>query len=402
MGETRRENGRSIVGVSTRDPEWVELSTDPTVGPVTRAEPAARPWVVLAAVVGAIAAVVALLGLTGAVEIEPPPEAAPVDPIVRTPTTRSPAPTAAPTTTEVPPPDLGPAPAEWLDGLALAFVDDNEELQLFDLATGSSVVGNQWAEFAWPPLPDSVRLLGAPNRSFAIDPSAPTDSGRISTTVHTVRLSEQNDQFGFFSESEDGFQFFVGSQWGPAQNGLATAPVRAQVFAVPGRGIIVSEPDGSSQVLTTRGLEQLPTRLGRVVDATADRMLGVHCDDLGRCVGRLMDWDLGNEIEIPVAFAANNTVSLSPNGRHLLSANTSEWGVYDIETGGFAVGDPRVVPQNSVAWTPDGARVVWVERGVVVTASADRDLVAFAVPSIDLDADRRVADRGDMRIVSLF
>jgi len=171
---------------------------------------------------------------------------------------------------------------------------------------------------------------------------------------------------------------------------------------VPGRGIIVSEPDGSSQVLTTRGLEQLPTRLGRVVDATADRMLGVHCDDLGRCVGRLMDWDLGNEIEIPVAFAANNTVSLSPNGRHLLSANTSEWGVYDIETGGFAVGDPRVVPQNSVAWTPDGARVVWVERGVVVTASADRDLVAFAVPSIDLDADRRVADRGDMRIVSLF
>ncbi len=406
MGESRRERARREASVSTRGPEWVEGPVDASVAPVSRRDTTSSPWLVVAAIAGALTAVVALLALTGSVELEPVPEvAATIDPIRRTPTsapTTTAAPAASSTTTAPPPPQLGPAPTDWLEGLALAFVDDQEELQLFDMASGASVVGNQWATFAWPPLPDAVRILGAPNRSFAIDPSAPTDSGRISTTVHTVRLSEQNDQFGFFSETADGFEFFVGSQWGPAQNGLATAPLRAQVFPVPGRGIVLSEPDGSSQVLTVRGLEDLPTRLGRVVAATDDRLLGVHCDDLGRCVGRLVDWDLGNEVVVPVAFAANNLVSLSPNGRHLLSASTSEWGIYDIETGGFATGDPRVVPQGSVAWTIDGGRVVWVERGVVAMAAVDRDLVAFRVPGVELDPARTVADRGDMRIVSLF
>lgn len=404
MGETHRNTEPERGSVGAAEPQWIDDLTDtgePRLSSVGR--PPRQP-VVIAAVAGIIALAALLLALTGSVDIEaaepPTSDAAPT--IRRTAPPVSGTTTSVTTTTTIPAaPVLAASPVAWRQGLAIAFVDQENVLQLIDMADGRSIVGNQWATFAWPPLPDELQLIGAPNRSFAIDPRAPGDSGRISTTVHTVRLAEDADSFGFFSTTEQGYEFFIGSQWGPAQNGLAVAPDHASVFPVHKRGIVVSQQDGSSQILTLEGLVDLPTRLGRIVSASADQLLGVHCDDLGRCLGRLTNWDVEDELRVPIEVAANNLVSLSPDGGYILSASTTTWGVYDIAAGTFAAGDPRVQPRDAVAWTPDGSHVAWVERGVIVTVEATEP-VAFEVPLAELDEDRVVGAGAELRIVSLF
>lgn len=289
---------------------------------------------------------------------DPAPEAAPVTP-----------PSSLPIVVdEIPAIDqLDSAPLDWAANQVIALVDESGQLRVRALDTGEDLDVGVLAATNLPPLADHVHLLGAPGSTWLLDLEEPERSGKLSNTVRIVRLGTGLDSYGFSSPTDVGtIEFFLGSLWGPAMNGLAEVDADATVFYVPGRGIIASRRDGASSVLGASGFEPMPPRLGRIVAATPTHVAGIHCDDLGRCVGRVARWDGTDEHQVDAGLLALPLVRLAPDGRSVLAAGASLWNLIDVNSGAIARWDIRVPPNDSLVWSQDSSTVFFVADGSVV------------------------------------
>lgn len=277
-------------------------------------------------------------------------------------------------------------PDSWVEGQVLTWIDASGQLQLRSLETGEVIGVNTLASATLPPLPEHVHLLGSENSTWLLDLKVPARSGKLSNTVRMVRLGSGLDSYGFSSTGENGqTEFFVGSLWGPAMNGLAEVDARHDVFYVPKTGIIVASQDAKSSTVVGSGLEALPSRLGRIVAASPERVAGIHCDDLGRCVGRIARWDGSDEVQVDAAALSLPVVRMSPDSRYVLSGGGSSWNLLDLEVGSMNSWETRFSANDSLVWSPDSSTVFFI---------ADGALLALRVtdPTVPIARVRRVGD----------
>jgi|GEM_PF-6940739 len=262
---------------------------------------------------------------------------------------------------------LPTTPDALLDGLVIAWVDDVRQLQLQRLGDGEALDVSRLARTNIPPLPERVYLIGAENSTWLIDLEVPENSGELSNTVRMVRLGQDLDSYAFISSNEGAdTEFFVGSLWGPAATGTATAPASAAVLTVPRRGVVVATQAAQSSVLFGDGLERLPTRLGRIVAAGKSLVVGIFCDDLGRCIGRVANWDGSNEREIRADALGSPVVRISPDERFIVTTGGETWTVYDLWEGSVSSWTSALLPNETLSWAPDSTSVFWVDDGLLV------------------------------------
>lgn len=280
-------------------------------------------------------------------------------------------PTPAPDSTTIPDDalidQLPSTPPDLVDGHVLAWIDDRGMLRARRLVDGTDLEVSALAQTNLPPLPEHIHLLGAPNATWLLDVEEPQRSGKLSNTVRMVRLGDGLDSYGFSSEDESGTtEFFVGSLWGPAMNGLAEVDATSTVFSVPRAGIIASSRDATSEVLRGSGFEPLPSRLGRIVAASPRLVAGIHCDDLGRCVGRVAGWNGDDELQVDAAALSSPVIRISPDDRLLAAAGGSTLSIIDLETGVNRQWPLSLSIDDSMAWSLDSSTVFAVVEGAVV------------------------------------
>jgi len=271
---------------------------------------------------------------------------------------------------------------ELVAGLVVAWVDEDDQLQLQSLDEGALPVGRM-ADHDLPPLPQHIQLIGGENSTWLVDLLEPERSGKLSNTVRMVRLGAELDSYGFISENDAGpTDFFVGSLWGPSMNGTAQAPDSWTILPVPGTGIVVSSPTAQSSSIGGSGMEPLPRHVGRVVAATPDHVAGVTCDNRLQCVGAVSRWD-GTDQQLFDANALNNeaTVRISPDGRLLLSIIGRRWTVYDLEADSsfFMNGLPV---DSTITWTPDSNALLWVAQGTLVAVEVETETSTIHKPRL--------------------
>ena len=302
--------------------------------------------------------------------------------------------TAAPIIDQLP-----TTPDALLEGLVIAWVDDERQLRLQRLGDGEALGVSRLARTNLPPLPERIHLIGAENSTWLIDLEVPENSGELSNTVRMVRLGEDLDSYGFISTNEGtDTEFFVGSLWGPAATGTATAPASAAVLTVPRRGIVVASQSAQSSVLLGDGLNPLPTRLGRIVAASRTLVAGIFCDDLGRCVGRVANWDGSNEIGIWADALGAPVVRISPDEQYVLTAGGETWTLYDLVANTRESWTTAIPANDTLTWSPDSRAVFWIDG---------EDLLAHTVATEPRQMSRvrqfkRVGDRLPGSDVSLF
>ncbi len=271
--------------------------------------------------------------------------------------------------------ELAPVERDLLDGLVIAWIRDNDELQVRRLDSGEPLPVSVLAKHDLPPLPKHIRLIGGRNATWLIDLLEPEKSGKLSNTVQMVRLDSTLDSYGFISETEDGpTDFFVGSLWGPSMNGTAQTPKSWDILPVAGAGIVVSSPTAQSSSIRGSGLEQLPRSVGRAVAATPDHVVGVACDNRLQCMGAVSRWD-GSEQEL---FDANAlvraaTIRLSPDGARLLSVVGEEWTLIDLASNTSMTWTQPLAVDDSISWTPDSRAVTWVVAETLVAVDLNAE-----------------------------
>lgn len=268
---------------------------------------------------------------------------------------------------------LASAPEEWLAGHVFAWVNAQGELQARALATGTDLPVSVFAETNTPPLPEHVHLLGGENSTWLLDLEAPERSGEFSKTVRIVRLGRGAGSYGFSSIDDDGTTgFFVGTLWGPAKNGLAEVDAQSKVISVPSTGFVVASANGDSSVLRDGAFEPASSRLGRVVAASPSLLAGIHCDAVGRCVGRVADWAGTNEKIVDASVLAEPIVRISPNGRYIMSGGGgSSWHLVDLEEATQHTWPLGLVPDDSLQWSPDSTTAYFLSETTLVAIRVD-------------------------------
>lgn len=346
--------------------EWIDVDSDRLADPR-----AARPnVVVLTCVVVLVTAAVGLLILAGGADVERV-----ADPAADASANRS-SPAVRATGLQIAPvgrpiDGLVETPSDRLAGLARVSIGDDRRLVVRRLDDGTDLAVATHSTVG-PPLPATIALLGAPNSTWLVDLEDIGRSGEISNTVRLVRLGDGVDSYGFVSTREGGeTDFFVGSFWGPAASGLDELDESTGVFHVADTGIIASTTSGRSSVLRPGGFEPLPSRLGRIVAASPMWIVGVHCDAVGRCVGRIASWDGLDEREVDAELLVRPVVTLSPDGRHLVTGGMGRWDLLDLESGRHTTMESPLAPDGPVAWAPDSSGVFFVVDGVLVTMHVD-------------------------------
>ncbi len=258
---------------------------------------------------------------------------------------------------------------ELLEGLVIAWVRDDDQLELRSLETGAALPVARLAQHDVPPLPEHIQLIGGENATWLIDLLEPERSGKLSNSVRMVRLGSELDSYAFISENEDApTDFFVGSLWGPAMNGTAQAPKSWTILPVAGAGIIVSSPTAESSIVEGGGFEALPRSVGRAIAASPEHIAGVACDNRLECVGSVSRWD-GSDQQIVDANALSNDaiVRISPDGRLLLSVQGTRWSLFDLEGNSSHFWTERLAVDDTITWTPDSRALVWVAEGTLVS-----------------------------------
>ncbi|MDW3179493.1 MAG: hypothetical protein R8J94_19030 [Acidimicrobiia bacterium] len=268
---------------------------------------------------------------------------------------------------------LASAPEEWLAGHVLAWVNAQGELQARQLATGSDLPVSVFAQTNTPPLPEHIHLLGGENSTWLLDLESPERSGEFSNTVRIVRLGSGAGRYGFSSIDEGGATgFFVGTLWGPAKNGLAEVDAQTNVISVPATGFVVASANGDSSALRDGAFEPVSSRLGRVVAASPSLLAGIHCDAVGRCVGRVAEWDGTNERVVDAAVLAEPIVRISPNGRYIMSGGGgSIWHLVDLAEGTHLTWPLGLVPDDSLQWSPDSSTAFFLNESSLVAVRID-------------------------------
>lgn len=340
--------------------EWLDVASDGVeiAGGDDRTKHVAA-YAVLALLTAACVAVLVLLSGPTASDGEPDDAA---------PTSVAPSPTARPAVVaEVETPiidQLPSAPADWFEGLALAWIDADADLRVRDVTTGEDLETSLVSTVQVPPLPSRTILLGAENGTWLLDPEALPSSGQLSNTVRVVRLGAESDSYAFMSTGDDGStQFFLGSLWGPAMSGLTSTEASTGIIPVVNRGVVLSTTAAESSTIASGGLTELPSRLGRIVAADTDSVAGIHCDDLARCIGRIARWDGSGEVEVPVESLTGNLVRFTPDGAHVLSINGASWTFTEVEGPDRIELLTVVAPNESLVFSADGARVLWLDEG---------------------------------------
>lgn len=253
---------------------------------------------------------------------------------------------------------LPSVPAEWIDGLRLAWVS-SEGLHIRDMVTGDEVDLSGIPRIQIPPLPDDVVIVGATNESWAVVGSNVGGSGLISNTFETVRLADGVASFGFVERNADGgATVSTGTLWGPSIHPVLDVAQNAAVFVVPEQGIVVSRPSGLGEVVTMGDVTPLPRRVGRVVGASDSYLAGVHCDAVGVCTGRLSDWDGVEQAIFDANALADGLVRISPDGQQLFVWDVDEAAL--LSTGSEQRWSIEPEINDSVKWDPVTDRLLWV------------------------------------------
>lgn len=297
------------------------------------------------------------------------------------------APVVAPPTTSIPEAallDQLPSTAdEIVDDQVLVWIDGDGMLRARRLLDGAELELSVLAENNLPPLPEHIHLLGATNGTWLLDLLEPERSGKLSNTVRMVRFGDRLDSYGFSSVDESGTtEFFVGSLWGPAMNGLAEVDASTAVFFVPRAGIISSGRDATSQVLRGSGFEPMPSRLGRIVAASRGLVAGIHCDDLGRCVGRVSSWDGAGEVQVDATTLSAPVVRISPDERFIIATGGSTLSLIDLESGSQRQWSIGLDIDDSLVWSTDSSTAfAIVDDAVVALQVTTRELSLSQVRS---------------------
>ena len=342
------------------DIEWIDVDLDARPAAETRSTRALvlrSAAMVLGAASAVFVIVLAASARTGGSEATTP-----------SPTAPTPASGVRPSVVEQPDPveALPSTPLEWLADRMLVSVDGEGRLRLRRLDRGVDITAGTHSSVV-PPLPEHVLLLGAPNRTWLVDTERLERSGELSNTVRLVRLGEGLDSFGFISTgADDRTEFFVGSFWGPAASGLDAVDGSTDVITVADAGIIAADAAGTSAVLRPTGFESLSARFGRVVAASPTTIAGIHCDAAGRCVGRVGSWDGDAEQQVDAELLARPVVTISPDGRYLVSGGTSTWDVLDLEDGARRSFESAVDVDGPTAWAPDSTGLFLVADSSVL------------------------------------
>ncbi|MGI9605590.1 MAG: hypothetical protein ACR2P0_05575 [Acidimicrobiales bacterium] len=393
------------VSVSKGEIVWVGVEGDADIAgidPVVHTG-RSRALAVVALICAAALAATLAGGARSQVDDRSPDDAQQSGPVTVAPV-RSAAPvTTAATTTTLPGVPLPPAPLELVEGFGVAWVGVGGELVMHRLDTGDRIETPSWSDVPWPPLPADVRLLGSHNQTFVVDPAEPSRSGRIARTVRVVRFGEGLDSYGFITTGEGGgSEFYAGSLWGAAGDGLAATDERTTVITIADRGVIVSAPDATSSYLTLRGFVEFPSRLGRVVVATSDAVGGVHCDGFTRCEGRIAGWDGSEEVTVPANLLRSPVLALSPDRTRLFSGDDDRWRIRELDAAtSLTVSGDGAAPSSFVAWSEDSAFVAWVEDDRVVIADASTGVqTATAMAFVDEDRPSDGTDVMVFRLVS--
>ena len=396
-GTDRNKSGPRIVGIEFDDHDaGVQLAPFEIGGEEPAGQPPQNrfPALLGAALIVAVGAVLFFLSAQSEspAQGDPPNLAQDVAPTSAPPPASST--TEAPTTTtpEAPSFDLDQlpdAPVEWIAGTSVAWVGEGD-LNLRSLFTGEDVEFDATPRIQIPPLLDSVALLGAPNQSFAISTTDPGESGLISQSFQTVRLANGVSTFGFLQNRENGEAMFsTGTLWGPSIAPLYDVASDASIHVVQSRGFAIAYPDGTSELIVGASVDEAPSRLGRIVAASTDRLAGIHCDGVGVCIGRITTWEGDQEREVDAQLLAGPIVRLldgseaifgwSRNGATMLSSlGDRAW-----------VGGP---PMNeTVIWDAPSGLLFWVyDDALLVIDPFDQQPQAHVVRSvgpIELDAN---------------
>ncbi|MFT7476218.1 MAG: hypothetical protein ACI81L_003167 [Verrucomicrobiales bacterium] len=266
---------------------------------------------------------------------------------------------------------LPTTPDAWIDGQVLSWIDSTGQLQLRELVDGTELEVGVLARTNLPPLPEHIHLVGAPNTTWLVDLQEPDRSGKLSNSVRMVRLGDTGDSYGFISRNDTTTDFFVGSLWGPAINGTASVPLSTEVLTVRRTGIIVSSTAAESAVVAGGGLRELPRRLGRIVAASPTRIAGIHCDSLARCIGRVTNWDGGDEREVLVDTLVAPVIRISPDGRFIVATGAEMWTVLDLDVGVTKQWTLGIAANDSLMWTTDSKTLLWEVDGDVLALSID-------------------------------
>lgn len=272
------------------------------------------------------------------------------------------------------------APDEWLEDYVLAWATSTDSMQVANALDGTEIETQRWSTLVWPISPDAS-FFGTRNNSWVVDPTDISQSGQLANTAQLVRLGPKLDRYAFVTSAAEKTEFYVGSLWGAAGTGLTDAPVSSAILAVPDRGVVIANVDGTSRVIDKDGVRDLPSRLGRVVTASRSHIVGSFCDDLARCIGRIQDWDGGNERQVDAGLVTAPSVHLSPDGSILSSSDSTSWTITTFDPGGRpVVQTTRISPTTDAVWSSDGQALLWLEGSEVRIARPGLD--DFAVHSI--------------------
>ena len=285
-----------------------------------------------------------------------------------------------PESTAVPKVVVPTATQDWLDGYLVVWAQGRGALRVAVASTGEELTTERWSTLPWPLSPEAT-IFSASNSTWVLDPNNVAASGQLSNGVQLTRLGADLDSYSFTTTTDTVHDFFVGSLWGPAGEGLAQAPASSEIFSVQNRGVVVGHVNGSSSILDKDGFRNLPSRLGRVVAAASDHVVGLHCDDLGRCVGRVQDWEGESEQQLPAATTGLPNVHLSPDGSVLSTNDSTGWTLTTLADGVSVQRETRTGPTTEAQWSSDGTMLSWELDGEFRVARPAID--GFDVRSID-------------------
>lgn len=273
----------------------------------------------------------------------------------------------------------------------------NEGLVLLNFASGEATIFGAQVE----PLGFTGRLLLASGdeKTYRVDTSNPQALSTLSAYGEAVPTDISRIVHLAFepSNSPGRLSATIMSLDGGLIGDAVPVPVGSKLEAIDHFGMVLHSPTGGTYEFTRDGLELLSPN--RVVAVAGDSRVEVQCDEELVCSHYLVDESRedgagGTRLE---DLSARSTVSLSPDGSHLLSFH--DGALEGLRTDTFsAIPLDLNEADGKAAWARDSSRFAWLSRDGRVLSVAQSD--GTEVARLDLRALGLPAASGSSVVLS--
>lgn len=222
-------------------------------------------------------------------------------------------------------------------------------------------------------------LISDGARTWAIDDGDPQLAYIVSNRFEVV-ATELSGNLAFIRKEKGRVEIGL-TAYGGRQSGVQI-PRLSDVVTVAGRGLLVAPATGGTYVVDPTG-ELRRLNEDRIVSAGLDSEVYQRCDEVLSCetYALITDTD-GQRVTAPLDLAADNMVTISPDGAYVvgLDGDDRALSMISTETGDVVnFGEQTVL---ATGWAPDSSFLaVAVPGSLHIISAADGEMVSIALPS---------------------